>query len=388
MDGSAVSSISSAPTASRAPAARTLVREQQLRFGADTTFQTELRRRVGAFFAENGRRQRDCPHMYFKTALILATFFGSYALLVFAASTWWEIVPLALLLAAAVAAIGFNIQHDGGHQAYSDRPWVNKTMALTLDLVGASSYIWRWKHAVFHHMYTNVQGHDSDCDLGLIARLSPHQKRYFHQRWQHWYIWVLYGIMTLRWQLYGDFRDLVDGRIGERPFPRPRGWDLAQLVLGKAVFFVLAFVIPMLLHPVWIVLVVYAATMATVGISLSIVFQLAHCVEEARFPLPAQETGGIETPWAIHQIETTVDFARDNRVLTWLVGGLNLQVAHHLFPRICHVHYPALTRLVEDTCREFGVHYNVTRTMRAGLRSHYRWLRRMGRGGEASPAAV
>ena len=191
--------------------------------------------------------------------------------------------------------------------------------------------------------------------------------------------------MTLRWQLYGDFRDLIDGRIGERPFPRPRGWDLFNLVAGKLVFVTLAFVIPLLLHPVWQVLVVYAAAMATVGISLSVVFQIAHCVEEAHVALP--ESGRIETPWAIHQIQTTVDFARDNALLTWLVGGLNLQVAHHLFPRVCHVHYPALTRLVEATCADFGVPYTAKRSLFAGLASHYRWLRRMGRGGEVAAAA-
>jgi linoleoyl-CoA desaturase len=376
-----MSTVSSAPRSD----ARSTVREQHLRFGTDTAFQSELRRRVGEFFETQGRRPRDCPHMYFKTALILGAFFGAYALLVFVASAWWQVVPLALLLALSVAAIGFNIQHDGGHQAYSDHPWVNKLSAHTLDLVGASSYIWRWKHAVFHHTYTNVQGHDSDCDLGVIARLTPYQKRYFHQRWQHFYIWILYGIMTLRWQLYGDFRDLIDGRIGERPFPRPRGWDLFNLVAGKLVFVTLAFVIPLLLHPVWVVLVVYAAAMATVGISLSIVFQIAHCVEEAHVAQP--ESGRIETPWAIHQIQTTVDFARDNALLTWLVGGLNLQVAHHLFPRVCHVHYPALTRLVEDTCRDFGVPYTAKRSLFAGLASHYRWLRRMGRGGEMAAAA-
>jgi linoleoyl-CoA desaturase len=162
-----------------------------------------------------------------------------------------------------------------------------------------------------------------------------------------------------------------------RPFPRPRGWDLVELIAGKSIFVAMAFVIPLLLHPLWAVLTVYAGTMVTVGIALSIVFQLAHCVEEAQFPR-APDSGRIETPWAIHQIETTVDFARSNKLLTWSIGGLNLQVAHHLFPRICHVHYPALSRLVEETCRDFGVRYNATRSMGAGLASHFRWLRRMG----------
>ena len=361
----------------RSTSARERLRENQLAFDSDNAFHTELRRRVAEYFEKNGTRPRDNPRMYLKTALILGAFFGSWALLTFVAEAWWEIVPLALLLALATAGIGFNVQHDGGHQAYSDRKWINDTMALSLDLVGGSSYIWRWKHAVFHHTYTNVQDHDSDMDLGAVARLGPHQKLRFHQRWQHLYIWLLYGIMTIRWQCYGDFRDLIDGRIGARPFPRPRGADLARLIGGKVLFFALAFGIPMLVRPWWQVLLVYAATMAVVGIALSIVFQLAHAVEEAQFPVPSAD-GRIDRPWAVHQVETTIDFSRDNRLLSWFVGGLNFQVAHHLFPRVCHVHYPALTRVVEETCREFGVRYQAQRSMFAGLASHYRLLRRLG----------
>jgi fatty acid desaturase len=93
------------------------------------------------------------------------------------------------------------------------------------------------------------------------------------------------------------------------------------------------------------VALVYVGTMAIVGISLSLVFQLAHCVEEAEFPLPNAESGRIDNGWAVHQVESTVNFARDNRLLCWLLGGLNFQIEHHLFPRICHVNYPALSRV-------------------------------------------
>jgi linoleoyl-CoA desaturase len=111
---------------------------------------------------------------------------------------------------------------------------------------------------------------------------------------------------------------------------------------------------------------------------LSVVFQLAHCVDEAEFPLPAEDSGKMENAWAIHQVETTVDFARRSRLAAWLLGGLNYQIEHHLFPRISHIHYPALSKLVEQTCREFGVKYSEHKTFWSGLASHFRWLREMG----------
>jgi linoleoyl-CoA desaturase len=113
--------------------------------------------------------------------------------------------------------------------------------------------------------------------------------------------------------------------------------------------------------------------------TLSVVFQLAHCVEQAAFPMPRAETGRMDNAWAIHQAETTVDFARRSRVAAWCFGGLNFQIEHHLFPRICHVNYPAMSRVVKETCQEFGVRYTEHRSVRAGLASHLRWLQRMGR---------
>jgi linoleoyl-CoA desaturase len=113
--------------------------------------------------------------------------------------------------------------------------------------------------------------------------------------------------------------------------------------------------------------------------TLSVVFQVAHCVEEAEFPLPRAGTGLIENAWAIHQVETTVDFARRSRVAAWLLGGLNFQIEHHLFPRISHVNYPAISKVIEETCRDFGVRYVEFTSFRAGIGSHFRWLRRMGK---------
>jgi linoleoyl-CoA desaturase len=348
------------------------------KFGSDNAFQLELRRRIDEYFRTSGRRQRDCWQMYVKTATLVAGFAGSYVLLVFVAQTWWQGLLLAVFLGFSAAEIGFNIQHDGGHQAYSSHPWVNKLMAMTLELIGGSSYIWRWKHAVFHHTYVNITGHDTDIDLGLLARLTPHQKRRAFHRWQHLYLWPLYGLLAIKWQLVDDFRKLIRGRISNQPFPRPKGWDLVIFIAGKTIFFTLAFGIPSLFHSIGVVLSYYAVAGLVAGIVLSVVFQVAHCVEEAEFPLPRASTGRIDTAWAIHQAETTVDFSRHSRVVAWLVGGLNFQIEHHLFPRICSVNYPGISKLVEETSRAFGIRYTEHKSFRAGLASHFRWLRRMG----------
>jgi linoleoyl-CoA desaturase len=349
-------------------------------------FQNALRDRVDRYFRMTGRSPTGGFPMVAKTALILLAFAASYVALVFFAATWWQAVLLSALVGIAVAAIGFNIQHDGGHEAYSRRPLVNRFMAFTLDLVGASSYVWARKHNVIHHTHTNVAGHDDDIELGFLARFAPEQPRRRHHRWQHLYMWPLYAVIIPKWHFHDDFVQLLSRRIGSHRLPPPKGWDLAQLLFGKAVFFGLAFVLPMLFHPVWAVLVCYLVAAGITGIILSIVFQLAHVVCETHFPTPHPETGLIDTPWAIHQVQTTADFARGNRVLSWFVGGLNFQIEHHLFPRICHVHYPRIARIVEKTCARHGIRYHAFPTVSSAVRSHYRWLREMGRSPTALPA--
>jgi linoleoyl-CoA desaturase len=316
--------------------------------------------------------------MYLKTAVILAWLATSYALLVFAAPTVWLAAPLSISLALAISAVGFSVQHDGSHHAYSRFSWVNRLAALSLDLIGASSYLWRWKHVVFHHTYPNVAGQDVDIDVGVVARLAPQQRRRWVHRWQHVYLWFLYALTASVWHLFGDFKDVISGRIRDHKIPRPKGWELVTFIVGKFVSIGLLLGIPMLVHSWWVVLIFYVVVTAVLGVVLTVVFQLAHCVEEAEFPLPT-DGGRMEDAWAVHQVQTTVDFARKSRVLCWLLGGLNFQVVHHLFPRISHIHYPALSRIVEETCREFGVRYSAHRSFAAGVASHFRWLRELGR---------
>jgi linoleoyl-CoA desaturase len=185
-------------------------------------------------------------------------------------------------------------------------------------------------------------------------------------------------LLPIKWQLYDDFRDVLLGRIGRHRMPRPKGWDLVVFIAGKATFFSLAFIVPSMLHAAGSVFLFYVVASFAQGVVLSTVFQMAHCVESAAFPLPRPDDGRINAAWAVHQVETTVDFARDNRLLSWIIGGLNFQIEHHLFPRVCHVHYPALAPIVETTCREFGVRYVAHATLLASIASHFRWLRSMG----------
>ena len=183
--------------------------------------------------------------------------------------------------------------------------------------------------------------------------------------------------MGLRLQTFGDFAAVRRGTIGQSALRAPRRWHLAGFIAGKVIFFGWALLIPLLLYPWWIVLPTFIGVSLVLSFVMVVIFQLAHCVEETATP-SADELRAQRQVWAIHQVESTADFCPRNPVLTWLLGGLNFQIEHHLFPRTPHTHYPQIARIVRRKAAEHGVNYTVQGSLRQALRSHARHLRSMG----------
>lgn len=358
------------------------------RFERTGVFQHALKKAVDEYFATTGRPRRGLPAMYVKTAVIVSWATASWALLVFWSASLWTAVPLALSLGLALAGIGMAVMHDANHGAYARRAWLNRTVGFALDLLGGSSALWRQKHNVIHHTYTNVEGFDDDLETGGFLRLSPHQPRRRLHRFQHLYAWPLYALLVVRWIPFGDIWHVIVGRYGRVPIPRPEGRQLALFVVGKFAWLSWAVVLPALLHPLLVVVSMLLLVMFVEGLVLATTFQLAHCCDRAAFVPVAGDDLRTGREWAVHQLATTVDFAPRNRLLSWYVGGLNYQVEHHLFPSISHLHYPALARVVACVARERGELYRSHATLRSALASHYRWLRTLGRESRSELARV
>lgn len=321
------------------------------------------------------RRTRDNPVMYLKAVLAIGMCVAAYVWLVYRADALWEAAVAGVVLACAMAAVGFNVQHDANHGGFSRFPAVNTVLGLTLDLLGASSYFWADKHNHNHHVYTNISLEDADLQAGILVRFSrDHEWRWFH-RYQHLYLWALYCAIHYRY-LYSDFQRLWFGKADGLSAPYPRGRHLAALLLGKAFFFTFAFIVPLQTHGPGAVIAGYLFVVGLVGLISGLVFQSAHSVDNVEHPGLAD--GSEREEWAVHQIRTTSNFAPGNRLLTFVLGGLNYQREHHLFPKINHIHYPALSRVVKDVCREHGVECFEHPTFAAAIRSHYRFVRAMG----------
>ena len=340
-----------------------------------------MKRRAGAHLEATGRARWGAGAMHAKTATILGWFAASYAaLLLWGGSSAWLAAALTLSLALAMAGIGFSVMHDANHGAYSRSGRVNWWWGLALDFVGASSYVWRFRHNVLHHTYPNIDGMDVAIDPGALLRFAPTQRlRAFH-RWQHVYAWPLYGLIAIKWWFVDDVVDVVRGRIGEFRLARPRGRELAAFACGKAIFVAWSIAIPALVHRSGWVALPFLTGALTLGVVLSTFFQLAHVMPEVEFHGTGPGGHRMATGWAEHQVRATVDFAPTNRLVCWYVGGLNFQIEHHLLPDVCHVHYPALAGIVAEACRAHGVPYRSLPTVRAAIAHHQRFLRALGRG--------
>lgn len=339
-----------------------------------TAFYRELQAQVRAFLKARQLAPVADRRAYRKAALVTLSFAVAYVLFLFLPPSNATVLVLGLAAGLSLAAIAFNIAHDGNHGAYSNREWLNRCAGSALDLMGMSSYLWRWKHNAFHHSRPNDPSVDLDIDLTPLARLSPEQRHCGFHRYQHIYLWPCYSLVIIKWQFMDDIVCLFRGKIGHHAIPRPQGFDLLLFVGGKVLFVCWMFVIPTAAHSFGIALTFYLASHLCGGFVAAIAFQLAHCVEEAH-----ESSGRVEAgSWAEHQLRCTVDFAPSSRFVAWYFGGLNFQVVHHLFPWISHVHYPAVSPIVQSVSRRWGINYRVNRSLVASLRSHYRWLRRLG----------
>ena len=356
-------------------------------FGSkDHDFHVALKARVDEYFEQQGLDRHANGAMIAKTLFWIGATVLLYVAAVFGGLPGALALALCGLFGFTIVCIGFNVGHDAIHGAYSAKPWVNKALGLTFDVMGANSTNWALHHNIMHHTWTNVPKVDGDIELAPAILAYPGEPMFFN-RWQQYYAWVAYSFTSLFWIFANNVLQVAQGdpRTGAR-FPLSHWLKVAA---GVAAHVTLFLVVPTIAtdYATWQVGLGFLAMHLVGGFTLAIVFQMAHLVEGVDFPT-SHDGKTIESSWAAHQLRTTANFAVDSWLARLITGGLNQQVEHHLFPKICHVHYPALAPIVRETAREHGIPYHEFPTFAAAVRSHYRILKRNGRHGAAEIEAM
>ena len=345
-------------------------------------FSQTVKKRVREYFKQNNISRYADYRMVIKTIAMLSLYFVPYLIAMSGVFTSpWAYFGLYLMMGIGIAGIGLSIMHDANHGAYSKNQKVNKFLGMMLDVVGGNAENWKIQHNKLHHTYTNITGLDEDIHPNDLLRFSPHEKLKKHHKYQHYYAWLLYGLMTLMWVVTKDFNQMKRYRdkgliSGKKDYSRL----ILEMAIAKIIYISYMIVLPLILLPIpwWMFLIFFVMMHYTAGLILGCVFQPAHVMEKCEYPLPDKE-GMIDKDWNIHQMHTTTNFAPKNKILSWYVGGLNYQVEHHLFPNVCHVHYPAISKIVRQTAEEFNVPYYTRSTFMGALYDHAMMLRELGR---------
>lgn len=342
-------------------------------------FSQILNSRVSQYFKKTGQSRHANSVMFIKTIVMFAILIIPYSF-IYVIDNGWILMALYFIIGFGVTGIGFSVQHDANHGAYSKNPLINKILGYSLNIIGANATNWKIQHNVFHHSYTNIDTHDEDIRPRFILRFTPHAILKSFHKFQYIYAWVLYGFMTLSWILFKDFAQFVGYQktgILAKHVPLTKAWS--WLIFTKLIYYGYIIVLPVLLTPFSFVQVLLGFLLMhyVAGVFLGIVFQPAHVMEVNDYPIAAENL--IEENWMVHQLRTTCNFAGNNSIFSWFVGGLNYQIEHHLFPNICHVHYHKLAPIVEKTAKEFGFPYHNFGTFGKALIGHRNMLFALGR---------
>ncbi len=346
----------------------------------NSVFYPALKSAVEGYFINRNIRKTGNWKLYIKSFVLIPAAVLIYILLL----TINMPVALALLLCAVLgfvlASIGFNVMHDACHGSYSRHNWVNNVMGLSLNVLGGNAFIWKFKHNIIHHTYTNVDGIDDDIAKSPLMRHCATQKWVNLHRFQHIYAVFLYAISSFAWSYFLDFNKYFKRKICSTPLQKMNRAEHIIFWASKVLNLIYFILIPVLVVGWKPWLIGFTCMHIAMGLTLAIVFQLAHVVEHTEFEyVKSDDKKKIEEEWAIYQIKTTANFARKNKIISWFVGGLNFQVEHHLFPHVSHVHYPAISNIVKQTCREFNISYNEFTTMTGAIMSHFRMIKQLGK---------
>ncbi|MFT7114520.1 MAG: linoleoyl-CoA desaturase [Candidatus Azotimanducaceae bacterium] len=348
---------------------------------ADSTFYATLKKRVDNYFIEKNISRFGNSSMVLKTIFTLAMYLGPLAFIILVpVNNVWLYLAIWLLIGLGKSAVGMCVMHDANHGSYSSKKWVNFLLSQTMNLLGGNSNVWKIQHNVLHHTFTNVDGVDDDLEGPGFMRFSPHQPKKPIHKYQHLFAYFPYSLMTYQRLFKSDFAQVFRySKEGLLSSDTTLTWQFIQVALWKLIYVGVFLVLPIMTAPFhWsIVLLGFSLMHLVAGEILSLIFQSAHVMPDNLFPLPNEE-GLLEEHWAIHQMQTTTNFARKSPLFSWFVGGLNYQVEHHLFMNICHVHYKNLSPIVQETAKEFGVPYNFEPTFRAAVKSHIKMLKDLG----------
>ena len=309
-------------------------------------------------------------------------------LLLVAVSVYWVFhasTPLFLCLAYISAGftllvLGINFGHDGAHGCLTGNKKFDGTLfQLIYAIQGLGGYMWQIRHNSAHHIFPNVYDRDSDLEMSPLILLNPKQTSKPIHKYQHIYAPFLYVFVTLIWIFVEDFVILIRKDSANAKIKKIPTIEWVKIVAIKLIYLLNFIVLPVLTTKFgWMdVIVAFFVMHFVVSVFLTFTFFISHHIQEISYVRANEDTHVIENSWLSHQINTTIDFHPKSYIAHFIFGGFNTHIAHHIFPEICHIHYPTLTQIIKETLEENKVgHWYKSFTFLQGMKSHILHLKR------------
>ena len=266
--------------------------------------------------------------------------------------SWWQLAS-ATVLAVLVTQVAF-LGHDAAHrQIFRSGRWNDwASLVLANLLVGISYGWWQSKHTR-HHAKPNVEGADPDIALSAVAMTPAMATRHRNRlmRWlvarQGWYFFPLLLLEGLSLHITAIRRVLSRG-------PVPRRWvETAFLTTRLGGLAVLT----LLVLPPGKAVVFLAVELGVFGLYMGLSFAPNHI----GMPLVSP---ALKLDFLRRQVLTSRNIS-GGRPMSVLMGGLNYQVEHHLFPSIARPHLRKIAPMVAAHCAAEGVPYTQTNLLAA-----------------------
>lgn len=278
----------------------------------------------------------------------------------------WAAVALGFVRALTAVGPGHSMSH------FSQFPrgnWNSTLFRIASPFLVSTWAIWTNSHIASHHVATLTD--DDLQDNYPIKRVQPAMDHRGWHRLQHWYIWPIYLFALPLWAML-DLVESVISLFTTRYLSRPFGFA-QRLENVAAIAFNLLFVLgtPFFFLDWQTALAVAAISSAVTSPLVVIQIVVNHEVPETMNRVEA----GQSLDWGAHQVLTSHNFGVDSTWALHLSGGLNMQVEHHLFPGVHYTHYPALSKIVQTTCAEFGLPYNTSTHVGQAIWKHYQVLK-------------
>lgn len=313
---------------------------------ADIPPMTHAYKQVSQVIRETGLLQRAGWFYIFVAAGLAVALGGVVTGFILLGDSWFQLL-MAGALGIILTQVAF-LAHEAAHRQILSSGPANFRLAriLAAGVVGISYSWWDSKHTK-HHGNPNQVGKDPDIEVDTISFLETDaaQSRGLIRLITRKQGWLFFPLLTLEGLNlhYLGVKHLVTSKKA-----KGRWIELGLIALRFAIVLVPVF----LMLPLGMAFAFMGVQMAVFGVYMGASFAPNHK------GMPIIDPSA-RLDFFSKQVRTSRNI-RGGWWATWLMGGLNYQVEHHLFPNMPRPHLSKAREVVRDYCAANNVPYTET----------------------------